>query len=79
MEKLVVFKPPKVDYQVVVRDGLLEVGLLPYNGFTYDHLYGTKIGGTKIGGTIFDRKGHRHMVANLLEYAVIGQECIDPL
>ena len=74
MEKLVVFKPPKVDYQVVVRDGLLEAGVLPYNGFTYDHLYGTKI-----GGTIFDRKGHRHTVANLLEYAMIGQECIDPL
>ena len=74
MEKLVVFKPPKVDYQVVVRDGLLEAGVLPYNGFTYDHLYGTKI-----GGTIFDRKVHRHTVANLLEYAVIGQECIDPL
>ncbi|KAL4595285.1 hypothetical protein ACB092_12G080600 [Castanea dentata] len=61
---LVVFKPPKVDYQVAVRDGLLEVGVLPYNGFTYDHLYGTKI-----GGTIFDKNGHRHTAADLLEYA----------
>ena len=63
VEKLV-FKPPKMDYQVAVRDGLLEAGVLPYNGFTYDHLYGTKM-----GGTIFYRKGHRHTAANLLEYA----------
>ncbi|KAL4595289.1 hypothetical protein ACB092_12G081000 [Castanea dentata] len=64
VEKLVVFKPPKVDYQIAVRDGLLEAGVLPNNGFTYDHLYGTKI-----GGTIFDKKGHRHTAADLLEYA----------
>ncbi|XP_075650403.1 protein HOTHEAD-like [Castanea sativa] len=64
VEKLVVFKPPKVDYQVAVRDGLLEAGVLPYNGFTYDHLYETKI-----GGTIFDKNGHRHTAADLLEYA----------
>ncbi|KAL4595290.1 hypothetical protein ACB092_12G081100 [Castanea dentata] len=64
VEKLVVFKPPKVEYQVAVRDGLLEAGVLPYNGFTYDHLYGKKI-----GGTIFDKKGHRHTAADLLKYA----------
>ena len=64
VEKLVVFKPPKVEYQVAVRDSLLEAGVLPYNGFTYDHL-----NGTKIGGTIFDKKGHRHTAADLLEYA----------
>ncbi|KAM4069144.1 hypothetical protein ACJW30_12G067800 [Castanea mollissima] len=64
VEKLVVFKPPKVEYQVAVRDGLLEAGVLPYNGFTYDHLYGTKI-----GGTIFDKRGHRHTAADLLKYA----------
>ncbi|KAM4069143.1 hypothetical protein ACJW30_12G067700 [Castanea mollissima] len=64
VEKLVVFKPPKVDYQIAVRDGLLEAGVLPNNGFTYDHLYGTKI-----GGTIFDKKGQRHTAADLLEYA----------
>ncbi|KAL4595288.1 hypothetical protein ACB092_12G080800 [Castanea dentata] len=67
VEKLVVFKPPKVYCQVAVRDGLLEARVLPYNGFTYDHLYGTKI-----GGTIFYRKGHRHTTTNLLENA-IGQ------
>ena len=64
VEKLVVFKPPKVDYQVAVRDGLLEARVLPYNGFMYDRLYGAKI-----GGTIFDKSGHRHTAADLLEYA----------
>ena len=64
VEKLVVFKPPKVDYQVALRDGLLEAGVLPYNGFTYDHLYGIKI-----GGIIFDKNGQRHTAADLLKYA----------
>ncbi|GAA0170840.1 hypothetical protein LIER_25017 [Lithospermum erythrorhizon] len=47
-----------------VREGLLEVGVLPYNGFTYDHF-----NGSKIGGTIFDQDGKRHTAADLLEYA----------
>lgn len=46
------------------RDGLLEVGVLPYNGFTYDHIYGTKV-----GGVIYDEYGNRHTAADLLEYA----------
>lgn len=58
------FKPPMRQWQSAVRDGLLEVGVLPNNGFTYDHLYGTKV-----GGTIFDPKGQRHTAADLLEYA----------
>ncbi|KAE8667128.1 Protein HOTHEAD [Hibiscus syriacus] len=36
-------------------------GVSPYSGFTYDHIYGTKV-----GGTIFDRFGHRHTAASLL-------------
>jgi choline dehydrogenase len=64
VEKLVAFRPPTLEWQSTVRDGLLEVGVLPYNGFTYDHLYGTKV-----GGTIFDREGHRHTATDLLEYA----------
>ncbi|GMY07063.1 Protein HOTHEAD [Fagus crenata] len=64
VEKLVVFRPPMLEWQSAVRDGLLEVGVLPYNRFTYDHLYGTKV-----GGTIFDGEGHRHIAADLLEYA----------
>ncbi|KAK6947707.1 Glucose-methanol-choline oxidoreductase, N-terminal [Dillenia turbinata] len=64
VEKVVAFQPPMMQWQSAVRDGLLEVGVLPYNGFTYDH-----INGTKIGGTIFDKGGHRHTAADLLEYA----------
>ncbi|KAL5727762.1 choline dehydrogenase [Ranunculus cassubicifolius] len=64
VEKLVAFEPPMLQWQSAVRDGLLEVGVTPFNGFTYDH-----IAGTKVGGTIFDRDGHRHTAADLLEYA----------
>ncbi|PIA49705.1 hypothetical protein AQUCO_01300454v1 [Aquilegia coerulea] len=64
VEKLVAFEPPMRQWQSAVRDGLLEVGVTPYNGFTYDHIIGTKV-----GGTIFDRDGHRHTAADLLEYA----------
>lgn len=64
VERIVAFEPPVRSWQAAVRDGLLEVGVTPDNGFTYDHMYGTKI-----GGTIFDRDGHRHTAADLLEYA----------
>ncbi|KAE8672483.1 hypothetical protein F3Y22_tig00111841pilonHSYRG00341 [Hibiscus syriacus] len=60
VEKLVAFEPPFGQWQSAVRDGLLEAGVLPFNGFTYDHIYGTKV-----GGTIFDQQGNRHT----LEYA----------
>ncbi|XP_068635594.1 protein HOTHEAD-like [Aristolochia californica] len=64
VEKIVTFRPPMLLWQSAVRDGLLEAGVLPYNGFTYDHIYGTKV-----GGSIFDENGHRHTAADLLEYA----------
>ncbi|MCD7452094.1 hypothetical protein HAX54_015010 [Datura stramonium] len=64
VENKVAFQPPIREWQSAVRDGLVESGVLPYNGFTYDH-----INGTKIGGTIFDTAGHRHTAADLLEYA----------
>ncbi|XVF50741.1 hypothetical protein PTKIN_Ptkin04bG0127500 [Pterospermum kingtungense] len=64
VEKKVAFKPPVLQWQSAVRDGLLAAGVLPYNGFTYDH-----INGTKMGATIFDKDGHRHSAADLLEYA----------
>lgn len=53
-----------LQWQSALRDGLLEAGVLPNNGFTYDHIYGTKV-----GGTIFDGDDHRHTAADLLEYA----------
>ncbi|CAI9755403.1 unnamed protein product [Fraxinus pennsylvanica] len=64
VEKKVAFEPPMKQWQNAVKDGLLEVGVHPYNGFTYDHLPGTKV-----GGTIFDVNGHRHTAADLLQYA----------
>ncbi|CAA2986226.1 HOTHEAD-like isoform X1 [Olea europaea subsp. europaea] len=64
VEKKVAFEPPMKQWQSAVRGGLLEVGVHPYNGFTYDHLPGTKV-----GGTIFDVDGHRHTAADLLQYA----------
>ncbi|PON88083.1 Glucose-methanol-choline oxidoreductase [Trema orientale] len=62
--RVVAFEPEVMAWQAAVRDGLLEVGVSPNNGFTYEHLHGTKI-----GGTIFDRRGHRHTAADLLQYA----------
>lgn len=64
VERLVAFRPPIQAWQSAVRNGLMEAGVMPYNGFTYDHIYGTKV-----GGTIFDLEGHRHTAADLLEYA----------
>ncbi|CAI9114325.1 OLC1v1015029C1 [Oldenlandia corymbosa var. corymbosa] len=64
VEKQIVHKPDLAPLQKAVRDGLLEVGISPFNGFTYDHVYGTKV-----GGTIFDRFGRRHTAAELLQSA----------
>ncbi|XP_055832203.1 protein HOTHEAD-like isoform X2 [Solanum dulcamara] len=64
VEKKVAFQPQIKQWQSAVRNGLLEVGVEPNNGFTFEHLYGTKI-----GGSIFDSQGHRHTAADLLEYA----------
>ncbi|XP_047176648.1 protein HOTHEAD-like [Vigna umbellata] len=61
VEKQVVHRPKFSHWQRAVRDGLLDAGVSPFNGFTYDHKYGTKV-----GGTIFDRFGRRHTAAELL-------------
>ncbi|KAL2321661.1 hypothetical protein Fmac_026040 [Flemingia macrophylla] len=64
VEKIVAFEPEVKQWQSAVRDGLVEVGIVPNNGFTYDHIHGTKV-----GGTIFDQHGYRHTAADLLQYA----------
>ncbi|XP_057798498.1 protein HOTHEAD-like [Salvia miltiorrhiza] len=64
VERKVAFRPQLRQWQAAVREGLLDAGVLPDNGFTYEHLHGTKI-----GGTIFDEDGVRHTAADLLEYA----------
>lgn len=61
IEKQIVHWPELAPWQEAVRDSLLEVGVSPFNGFTYDHVYGTKV-----GGTIFDKYGRRHTAASLL-------------
>lgn len=43
---------------------MLEAGVTPDNGKTYEHLIGTKE-----GGSLFDDNGHRHSAADLLSYA----------
>ncbi|XP_073126513.1 protein HOTHEAD-like [Henckelia pumila] len=63
-ERKVAFQPRVAAWQAAVRDGLLDAGILPYRGFTLEHLHGTKV-----GGSIFDENGHRHTAADLLEYA----------
>ncbi|KAK1436195.1 hypothetical protein QVD17_01973 [Tagetes erecta] len=64
VERAVAFHPPLRQWQLAVRNSLLEIGIRPYNGYTLDHLYGTKV-----GGTIFDGFGRRHTSADLLRYA----------
>ncbi|KAL2902351.1 Protein HOTHEAD, partial [Bienertia sinuspersici] len=64
VEEVVAFEPPMRAWQSAVRDGLIEAGVVPFNGFTFDH-----VNGTKVGGTIFDRDGNRHTAADLLGYA----------
>ncbi|XP_073292973.1 protein HOTHEAD-like isoform X1 [Primulina huaijiensis] len=64
VERKVAFEPPVAAWQAAVRDGLLDAGILPYRGFTFEHLHGTKV-----GGSIFDENGYRHTAADLLEYA----------
>ncbi|KAK4747064.1 hypothetical protein SAY87_026101 [Trapa incisa] len=64
IEKQIVHRPDFPPWQRAVRDSLLDAGITPYNGFTYDHIYGTKV-----GGTIFDRFGRRHTAAELLATA----------
>ncbi|CAL5195627.1 unnamed protein product [Lathyrus oleraceus] len=61
VEKQIVHRPKFSPFQRAVRDSLIDTGVSPFNGFTYDHIYGTKV-----GGTIFDRFGRRHTAAELL-------------
>lgn len=64
VERKVVFRPAISVWQSVFRDSLLEAGVDPYNGFSLEHL-----SGTKIGGSTFDADGNRHTAADLLTYA----------
>ncbi|XP_068647768.1 protein HOTHEAD-like [Aristolochia californica] len=61
VEKQIVHWPDLAPWQQAFKDGLLQAGISPFNGYTYDHLYGTKV-----GGTIFGKHGFRNTAADLL-------------
>lgn len=67
VERAVVSRPQIHRWQSAVRDALLDAGVAPFNGYTLEHLTGTKI-----GGTLFDRSGRRRTAADLLGYATAG-------
>ncbi|XP_058113294.1 (R)-mandelonitrile lyase-like [Magnolia sinica] len=67
VERAVAFQPNVGIWQSAVRDGLLEANFTPYNGFTVEHVVGTKI-----GATTFDPSGRRHSAADLLGYATMS-------
>lgn len=64
VEKVMAFEPVEQKWPSAVRAALVEAGVKPDNGFTYDHIIGTKV-----GGSIFDNNGTRHTAADLLQYA----------
>ncbi|XP_021716444.1 protein HOTHEAD-like [Chenopodium quinoa] len=64
VENQIVHAPKLAPWQAAVKDALLEVGVSPFNGFTFEHKYGTKI-----SGSIFDQQGRRHSAAELLASA----------
>ncbi|XP_052199191.1 sinalpyl alcohol oxidase Nec3-like [Diospyros lotus] len=65
VEETIVSKPILGTWQSSVKEALLEAGNGPDNGFTFDHIIGTKI-----GGSIFDGNGRRHGAVELLNKAV---------
>ncbi|KAK4263465.1 hypothetical protein QN277_028865 [Acacia crassicarpa] len=65
VESKVVFPPMFLSpWQSVAEFSLLEAGILPYNGYSLEH-----IKGTKISGSVFDGFGRRHTSADLLQAA----------
>jgi choline dehydrogenase len=64
VENVVAFQPELGPWQSAFKRGLVEAGIVPDNGFTFEH-----IEGTKVGGSIFDADGRRHTAADLLRYA----------
>ncbi|BBG94253.1 Glucose-methanol-choline oxidoreductase family protein, partial [Prunus dulcis] len=62
VESRIVFKPELTPWQYVAEFSFLEAGIFPYNGFSLEH-----IEGTKVGGSVFDEWGRRHTSADLLE------------
>ncbi|KAM7486865.1 hypothetical protein LguiA_002874 [Lonicera macranthoides] len=65
VEEAIVTKTDRINsWQTSVKRALLQSGIRPDNGLTFDHLQGTKI-----GGSTFDRTGRRHGAVELLNKA----------
>ena len=64
VEKCMVFEPVVTEWQSALEGALMEAGVMPNNGFTYEYMIGTKV-----AGTTFDKNGRRHTAADLLQYA----------
>ncbi|BAH93664.1 (R)-mandelonitrile lyase-like isoform X1 [Oryza sativa Japonica Group] len=68
VERELAFQPVVRGWQAAVRAGLLEANVTPWNGFTMDH-----VSGTKVGATTFDSSGRRRSAADLLAFARPGR------
>ncbi|KAL6874133.1 hypothetical protein ACP4OV_014215 [Aristida adscensionis] len=68
VERQLTFQPTVHGWQAAVRAALLEADVTPWNGFTMDH-----VAGTKVGATTFDASGCRHSAADLLAFARPGR------
>ncbi|KAH9302454.1 hypothetical protein KI387_014037 [Taxus chinensis] len=65
VERQNAFRPKKLSrWSSALGDALLEAGVLPYNGYTVDH-----VEGTKISASTFDNNDKRHTAADLLKQA----------
>ncbi|KAJ0800321.1 putative (R)-mandelonitrile lyase [Helianthus annuus] len=65
VENSIVTRPGRLNrFQTSFFNGLLESGVVPDNGFTFDH-----VRGTKIGGSTFNDSGIRHGAVELLNNA----------
>ncbi|XP_059075281.1 (R)-mandelonitrile lyase-like [Cryptomeria japonica] len=65
VEKMNAFEPDHLSrFSSALKDALLEVGIRPDNGYTVDH-----VEGTKISASTFDNNGKRHTAADLLKNA----------
>ncbi|KAL6186841.1 hypothetical protein ACLB2K_042960 [Fragaria x ananassa] len=62
VESRIIFKPDLTPWSYVAAFSFLEAGIFPYNGFSLEH-----IPGTKIGGSLFDEQGRRRLSADLLQ------------
>ncbi|KAL5981235.1 hypothetical protein ACLOJK_029156 [Asimina triloba] len=61
VESKVVSRLSLSSWQSAAAEGMVEAGIRPFNGFTLEH-----IKGTKVGGSIFDVRRRRHTAADLL-------------